>query len=1424
MSAKEVVATGNGCIASVVIDEFDHVAPLRILRPAVAAVVAEFGRFGLTVDPFDLARDGSEPAIRRALGEWTPSSDELVVLYWAGHGSTHGDHLYLWSRETPTRPRDDNAVAGRTLGQLLAAKKVKQILLLIDACSAAGGVQDIAAAFRAELQRYTFADPRSKPSLAVIGSADHDQPAREAAFTTALALVLRDDTWWTENDRYVYTMDIVDAVTARFDELGLSQAPQHDMVGSVRLPNPHYNAVVLDGSVPTKQWRRRALSSRAAQHFVLKYRGIDLPADDGWHFAGRRDPLLAIVGWLRARPNGMLVVTGSPGSGKSALLGRLAVLSDPYWRGVAVRAKAFDPECQDDTDPGVGAIDVGLHAKNKTLLDCLQDLADALDLPSPIGGWSFPGRLVAAVGRLRTPLTIMLDALDEAQAVDQWLIVTDLLRPLSELPFVKVMVGTRPHRANRDEAEEREALQARGLVEVLAPETVVQLDDDPGAVDAVAEYVRRRLLLEPGSAYRQDAPAVGIAAQTIAEHSGGVFLFGRLISSAVAHSGRIVDFTSAGGKQLLAGGVGEAFAADLQRYGDDARRVRELLLPLAWAQGHGLPRRQIWLTLANALRDRSRGADYRAADISWILAHAGAHIIESGEDEQTVYRLYHQSYNDHLRRHADVTAVQSTITSSLVALVNAGGRRWDEASPYLRRHLAAHAAAAGRLGELVADPHFLYHAEPLRLLQVLGTVDFTDHVLCRLYWRAADEMANASPVQRAALLQSVALRDEPTAVSLLDSPAGLPWKGLWSKGPGAHFHRRLPGHRGRVQAIAFGEADGRQIVATGGTDATIRIAESATGQYLRTLPGHSRGVERLAFGSIAGQAVLASGSADGTVRLWNPATGEHLHTISVNAAGVSSLVFCTLQGRTRLVTGGAEGRLWIWDPASSTRLRELPGHRGGVRGLAVLDLSDGPLLASAGGSDLTVRLWDLATGECTRVIKGHRDWVNSVALGRHGDKVVVASGDSKGVVQLFDVSSGQLRWRQQIRGWIHDLTFVKVRGVNRLALARSGLTIPLIDPRDGTSSGALIGHYSDTTVLATAQVAGRSVLASGGRTGFTRLWDCDWLTDAMTATHAETAGVVIRALPPNGGRALIVWQDGTGSTAVGEVATGEPVATIPAGRFDAVTVRSDRRRSLLGVVENGHVHVVDVDGRRPAISFPVPRMTVANLALDEFGDELVMAAGSPTEPFVEVWTGKLNSRTFRPSVTLLPISQTQPRYGPAGARLTQLIQVGQRTVVVAASTEGILHFWDGRSGEVLKLHSPASDYQDFRRVGAVATSETSSGARLVTAFELIEIEATQTGLEVRHVRALPYDAGYPTAVNLAEVAGETHIVIGNDAGWVGVWHWESKQLLWRVWQGYKPSHVALFPEPTGRLRLLASGSGRITTYDLNYPAHARPGA
>ena len=100
---------------------------------------------------------------------------------------------------------------------------------------------------------------------------------------------------------------------------------------------------------------------------MLKFRGIDTADERGWYFTGREKPLRRIVAWLRCAESGLLVVTGPPGCGKSAVLGRLAVLSDQGYRNEADKAGALTGVSR-RTDPGIGAISAGIHAKNKTLV------------------------------------------------------------------------------------------------------------------------------------------------------------------------------------------------------------------------------------------------------------------------------------------------------------------------------------------------------------------------------------------------------------------------------------------------------------------------------------------------------------------------------------------------------------------------------------------------------------------------------------------------------------------------------------------------------------------------------------------------------------------------------------------------------------------------------------------------------------------------------------------------------------------------------------------------------------------------------------------------------------------------------------------------------------------------------------------------
>ena len=76
-----------------------------------------------------------------------------------------------------------------------------------------------------------------------------------------------------------------------------------------------------------------------------------------------------------------------------------------------------------------------------------------------------------------------------------------------------------------------------------------------------------------------------------------------------------------------------------------------LLLPLAYARGSGIPWADVWLPLANALKPEGAPA-YTHSDFEWIRTHASSYVIgiTSGESPRSVYRLYHRSFGDFLRK------------------------------------------------------------------------------------------------------------------------------------------------------------------------------------------------------------------------------------------------------------------------------------------------------------------------------------------------------------------------------------------------------------------------------------------------------------------------------------------------------------------------------------------------------------------------------------------------------------------------------------------------------------------------------------------------------------------------------------------------------------------------------------------------------
>ncbi len=286
---------------------------------------------------------------------------------------------------------------------------------------------------------------------------------------------------------------------------------------------------------------------------------------------------------------------------------------------------------------------------------------------------------------------------------------------------------------------------------------------------------------------------------------------------------------------------------------------------------------------------------------------------------------------------------------------------------------------------------------------------------------------------------------------------------------------------------------------------------------------------------------------------------------------------------------------------------------GGINDIAYS--SDGELLAAASSSD--VWLYDTVTHQEVARLVEHADSVYSISFSP--DSKTLASGDSGGIVYLWDVATGTLLWSRHLWSSAESVGRVSVSfsPEGRKFAGGGGRWINLLDVASGSLSSDVRFSWG-TSIQSVSFSPDARMLAIGALDQTVRLWDV--ATDRLRHTlEGHTDSVLSVAFNPSG---RILASAGLDQTVrLWSVITGELRHTLEGHTFDvnSVSFRPDGRIlasagdqtvRLWSVITGEHLRTLQAHtGFVNSVSFSPDGKTLASAGSD--GKILLWSVGWP---------------------------------------------------------------------------------------------------------------------------------------------------------------------------------------------------------------------
>ncbi|MGW2770777.1 AAA family ATPase [Streptomyces sp. NPDC001275] len=878
----------------------------------------------------------------------TAERDEAIVVYITGHGqrgASSGRHYLRFARtddgRLPATALTTSEVITAALGSL-----VEHVLVLVDSCFAGALANEVPLLLR------DLGARRKSASLAVVAASDFDEQPQVGSFTELLNRALEridaEESGFAEPylsfDEWQQVLDSVSGQDRGLVEAHWVWPPKRSREPSPCLPNPRYRP-------PQRLSTAVRELPDAVGLFVSYWRdrasGRTHEQDTGWYFSGRHRVMRTLIAFL-GEGEGVMVVTGAAGSGKSALLARLVTLSDPLFLSQPDLARLVEAVPEEERPP-IASVDAAVLARNKTALGLVEDLLRAL------GAGAVPAattplqalleHLRARARHERVP-TVVIDALDEAEQTLACL--NDVVLPLARLraadgrPLLRLVLGVRSSSpAGPDVLPRLSDLDADALLHLLVDglegdehqrvPVRVQRTDEPDCEEDIATYVEALLTESVAGPYAGQTKHARAAARTVAHAVAPSFLDARLAADQLRTADQMQDLTALVWQRRLTQGTVALLREDLHavagHQGVPVDILVRVLRATAFGAGSGLPWAEVWPAVARALEapasDLTGMETYAAAIRTVMTTRLTGYLAEGEEDGRTTYRPVHQQVADVLVKQPSwlVDAwvhdeqplpyeerEQARITDALAALVPESFAHPPH--PYIRRHLIAHAAAGGVLDDDHLPLQLLAQETSRTLRQQLELplpLDPTPMNLLTLTAAALIEPYVTEDTDVASRHSSIALhrtaltREDQAGDAAPAAPLNPQW-GWWESATNV-----LASSDDHVHALTAVEVSPGRVLLAAGTKAGAHIWDASSGQRLTDLPaGFVQSMCTVRGAS--GRSFLATAGPRG-VAIWDPLSGLQIgRSPTTRATGVQ--VIADGDQRWKLFVRGQVPAIW----------------------------------------------------------------------------------------------------------------------------------------------------------------------------------------------------------------------------------------------------------------------------------------------------------------------------------------------------------------------------------------------------------------------------------------------------------------------------------------------------------------------------------